>query len=129
MQVFKKYSLLLLILPVMASCTKVIDLKLGNDTGKLVIEGNITNKPGAQTITISRNVAVTATNTYPAVSGATVTVKDQEGRIYLFNETSAGIYTNSLLTGAVGNTYTMSVSTDSKIYSASSEMPQLVQLD
>lgn len=129
MKVSQKYSLLLLILPVLASCTKVIDLKLGNDVGKLVIEGNITNTAGPQTIKLSQNVSVSTTNTYPPVTGATVVVKDEAGNSYAFNEGPEGTYTASSLTGLAGNTYTMSVLTNAKTYTASSQMPAVVTLD
>ena len=41
-----KYLLTLLCLTILCSCTKVVDLKLGNNSGKLVIEGNVTNLGG-----------------------------------------------------------------------------------
>jgi hypothetical protein len=112
-----------------ASCTKVIDLKLGNDTGKLVIEGNVTNKRGTQFIKLSRNVAFTSTNSYPAVTGATVSVSDATGKIYPFTEGPAGSYSTSLLAGTAGGTYTMNVITGGSAYTASSTMPQAVKLD
>jgi hypothetical protein len=129
MKALKKHILFFFILPVLASCTKVIDLNLGNDTGKLVIEGNITNITGTQTIKLSRNVSVSTTNTYPAVSGATVAISDQAGNKYPFTEGPLGTYTISSLAGIAGNTYTMAVLTNSKTYTASSVMPATVALD
>jgi hypothetical protein len=122
-------TLYLISLLALASCTKVIDLKLGNDTGKLVIEGNITNTAGSQVIKLSTNVPFSNTNTYPPVSGATVSVSDQAGNSYPFTEGPSGTYSNSLLTGIPGNTYTMTVVTGSKTYTATSVMPALVSLD
>src|ERR1700749_285108 len=112
-----------------SSCTKVIDLNLSNESGKLVIEGNITNGSGPQTFTLSTNVPFTNTNTYPAVTGATVTVTDQSGNSYSFTEGPSGTYTNSQLTGVPGNTYTMTVLTKGVTYTAVSTMPQGVGLD
>jgi hypothetical protein len=129
MKIFKSHSLLLLMPLALASCTKVINLDVGNDTGRLVIEANVTNVAGAQTVKLSQNVSVYTTNTYPTVSGAVVTVKDQAGNTYLFTETAAGTYTNNLLTGTAGNSYALSVSTNSKTYTANSVMPALVKLD
>jgi hypothetical protein len=129
MKAFKTYIKFLLFLPVLASCTKVIDLKLGNNTGDLVIEGNITNVAGAQTIKLSQNVAVSTTNTYPPVTGATVTVSDQTGNNYSFTEGPAGTYTVNNLAGLTGSTYTMNVLAASKTYKASSVMPAPVTLD
>ena len=114
---------------VISACTKVIDIKTGNDSGKLDIEANVTNAGGPQIITLSKNVAFTNTNTYPPVSGATVTVTDQAGNSYPFAEGIAGTYTNSQLTGVPGDTYTMSVLTGGVTYAASSTMPVGVVID
>jgi hypothetical protein len=94
----KLYTILCLSL-MLSACTKVIDLKLGNDSGKLVIEANVTNASAPQIIKLSKNVAFTNTNTYPPVTGATVTVTDQTGQIYAFTEGISGTYTNSQLKG------------------------------
>ncbi len=119
----------LLITLITISCTKVIDLNLGNDTGKLVIEGNITNLPGTHYIKLSQNVSFTNTNTYPAVTGATITVTDQAGNIYKLPEGPAGTYSINQFAGMSGNTYTMNVLTNGKNYTASSTMPDVVVLD
>ncbi|MDB5089731.1 MAG: hypothetical protein JWR09_3725 [Mucilaginibacter sp.] len=111
------------------SCTKVIDLKLGNDTGKLVIEGNITDVSEPQYIKLSRNVAFNNTNTYPAVTGATVSVSDDKGNTYPFKEGPSGTYSINLMNGITGSTYNMTVLTNGASYTASSTMPSLIQLD
>jgi hypothetical protein len=111
------------------SCTKVIDLKLGNDTGKLVIEGNITNVNGPQFIKLSRNVPFTSTNTYPPVTGATVTLTDTTGIIYTLTEYPAGTYYINPYRGRANGVYKMTVLADGITYSASSTMPGRVKLD
>jgi len=129
MKALKKYSLLMMLLPALAGCTKVIDLKLGNDTGKLVIEGTFTDVIGAQTVKLSRNVPFTNTNIYPTVSGATVVLTNSIGDKRSFTETSRGIYTSTPLAGLERETYTLSVTTDSKTYTATSTIPTRVFLD
>ncbi|PTQ96611.1 uncharacterized protein DUF4249 [Mucilaginibacter yixingensis] len=127
----KKIVIYLYILAITASisaCEKVIDIKVANDSGKLVIEGAVTDQAG-QTIKLSRNVAFTSTNTYPAVTGATVSVTDQNGKVYAFTEGAAGTYTNAALTGASGQTYQMNVNTGNQTYTATSTMPLKVALD
>lgn len=126
---FKPYIIFAAILPLLSACTRVIDLKLGDDTGKIVIEGNVTNTAGPQIIKLSRNVPVSNTNVYPAVSGATVTVTDQAGRNFVFTEGTQGTYTNNTLTGKVGDTYTMNVVSGTTTYKATSVMPAVVKLD
>jgi hypothetical protein len=128
-QAFKFHIITLLIVITITSCTKVIDLKLGDNSGLLVIEGNITNMPGPQYIKISRNVAFTNNNTYPPVTGATVFISDGLGRKIQFIEGPAGTYSAGRLSGIPGITFTMTVLTDGQTYTASSSMPLPVKLD
>jgi hypothetical protein len=123
------YLLSLLLLITASSCTKVINLDLGNQTGALVIEGNITNIAGPQIIKLTQNVSFSTNNTYPPVTGATVTVNDQTGKSYPFTEAPAGTYTFNPLTGLAGNTYTLHVTANGKSYQAISVMPATIALD
>jgi hypothetical protein len=125
---FKFYISALLLILVAISCTKVIDLKLGDQAGKLVIEGNITSVHAAQVIKLSQNVPFTNTNVYPPVTGATVTVSDGFNTVP-FTEGTSGTYSANRFVGAPGVTYTMTVVTGGKTYTASSTMPQRVSLD
>jgi hypothetical protein len=113
----------------LASCTKVIDLKLGNASNQLVIEGNITNVNGQQRVVLNKNVPFGNTNTYPPVTGATVTISDQAGNSFSLVETTPGNYTIDNLSGVRGTTYTLTVSTGGQTYHASSTMPAPVVLD
>jgi hypothetical protein len=112
-----------------SSCKKVIDLDLRDASGQLVIEGNVTNTAGPQYVRISRNVPFTDPNNYPAVSGATVSISDSLGNTYPLTESPAGTYSNKQLTGVDGQTYSLSVTTGGKTYTAKSKMPQTVVLD
>jgi hypothetical protein len=125
----KYYTALLLILLIAASCRKVINLDLGNNTGQLVIEGNITNEAGTQYVTLSRNVPFTSTNTYPAVTGATVIFDNNNGKRVQLTEGPAGTYAINNAYGTAGRTYTLSVAADGKTYTANSTMPEVVVLD
>jgi hypothetical protein len=112
-----------------SSCQRVIDLKLDNAATQLVIEGNVTNVHGAQYVTISQTVPFTNTNTFPAVSKATVTIADDRGNTYnLVEGTTPGTYI-SVFTGRPGITYTLTVITNGKTYTGSSTMPQPVFFD
>lgn len=125
----KYFTGLLLLLLLATSCRKVIDLNLGNHTGELVIEGNFTNEVGTQVVKLSRNVPFTNTNTYPAVTGATVILDNHHGRLIPFVEGPAGTYTVTQLGGILGRTYTLNVTVDGKTYTANSTMPGFVGLD
>lgn len=129
MKNLKIYTPILLLLLALTSCKKVIDLKLGNNTGQLVIEGNLTNIKGTQIVKLSTNIPFTDKNSYPAVTGALVKLMDDLGNSYNLKETSPGNYTVDLLAGIAGNTYTMNVISNGKSYSAGSVMPAVVKLD
>jgi len=124
---FKYYPLALIILLAVGSCKRVIDLDLANESGKLVIEANVTDTAGQQVI-LSRNVQFTSPNVYPAVTGAAVLIKDADGNQYPLTEGPAGTYSNPF-TGESGKSYSLSVAIDGKTYTAQSTMPQAVKLD
>ncbi len=124
-----KYYIFCTVLGLATSCTKVVDLKLNNNAGILVIEGNITNIRGPQYIKLHQNVSFSNTNTYPPVTGATVSVSDDKGNNYDFTEGPAGTYSITAMAGTPGYTYSMKVITNGKIYTANSVMPAQVILD
>ncbi|MDB5024232.1 MAG: hypothetical protein JWP78_1987 [Mucilaginibacter sp.] len=125
----KYCTALLLIVFIAASCRKVISLDLGNNTGQVVIEGNITNEPGTQYVKLSRNVPFTSTNTYPAVTGATVIFDNNHGKRYALTEGPSGTYALDNAYGTIGRTYTLIVTADGKTYTANSTMPAVTVLD
>nr|WP_068892815.1 DUF4249 domain-containing protein [Pedobacter panaciterrae] len=129
MKNLKIYFPALLIALALTSCEKVIDLKLGDDTGKLVIEGNLTNIKGTQLFKLTTNIPFTNKNTYPPVTGAIINLKDEKGNTYPMVETSHGNYTANDLAGIPGDAYTMNVFTSGKTYTARSMMPAAVTLD
>lgn len=126
-----KYGLLVMatILMLASACQKVIDLKLDNAAPQLVIEGNLTDEDGPQIVTISKSVSFSATNTFPPVSGAIVTISDSTGVENILTETSPGTYVIVPFKGYYGRTYKLTVKVNGVTYMASSTMPQAVQLD
>lgn len=114
---------------VIGSCKKVIDLNLADTTPQLVIEGNVTDQQGIQTVKISRSVAFDNTNTFPAVSGATVKIIDDKGGIRNLTETTPGVYTVNSYSGRPDRTYTLTAQVNGQTYTARSTMPAKVTLD
>jgi len=124
-----KFSNLLIISLMIASCQKVITIDLNSVNPKLVVEGNINNQPGPYTVKLSHTVNVYDPNVFPAVSGANVIISDNAGTTDTLKETSAGIYRTTTLQGVVGRTYTMKIITNGKTYTAVSTMPSQVPID
>lgn len=124
------YLVLLAIIAMVASCQKVISLKLSNSSPQVVIEGNLTNVFGVQYVVITQSVNFTSTNTFPLVAGASVSITDDStGTVYKFKEDTAGIYSFYPMVGYAGRKYTLTVKTGGQTYTASSTMPAQVNLD
>ena len=111
------------------SCQKVIDLKLNNASSQIVIQGNVYDQPGPDTVRISKSVNFDSTNVFPPVSGANVVISDNAGNSETLAEIYPGTYITSSLQGVPGRTYTLSVRTTNQTYTASSTMPSAVTID
>jgi hypothetical protein len=112
------------------ACKKVIQVDLNNAAPQIVIEGEVTNGAGPYQVKISKTVNFSAGNSFPPVSGASVQVTDSNnGLVYIFNETTPGLYAANNFTGVTQHTYQLSVLADGKTYTASSTMPAPVHLD
>ncbi|PQJ12895.1 DUF4249 domain-containing protein [Flavipsychrobacter stenotrophus] len=112
------------------SCQKVIHIDLNSADPKYVVEGNISNQAGPQTIKLSKTVSFESSNVFPAVSGALVTVTDATAGITdTLQEGAAGYYTTISMTGVPGHTYQLYVKSDSKVFTSTCTMPLPVTLD
>lgn len=128
----RKHSLLIsfsMLLMAITSCQRVIDINIGTNEEKVVIEGKFTNVSGIQTVNITKTVAYNDANVYPPVTGATVSITSTSGTI-TFKESQPGIYTTiSNTRGRSGTAYTLTVKSGDKTYTATSAMPNQVMLD
>jgi len=127
----KKQTLFILIaiLFLVSSCQEVIDLKLNTTSSQIVIQGNLDDLEGPDTIKISRSVDFDQASIFPAVTGAAVTITSNVGDTAILTEISEGIYVTDSLQGVAGRTYTLNVLTEGKTYTASSTMPNAVAID
>lgn len=112
-----------------SACEKVIDIDLDKVEKKYVIEGWLTDQVGDARVSISRTKDFSDNNNIDAISGATVTVTDNDGQTIDFSETAAGIYTAPALSGISGKTYTLSVKINDQTYTATSTMPAKINMD
>ena len=118
----------MLILLVLLSCEKVIELPLKGNEPKYVIEGMVTNEPGVCKVRLTQSVNFSNSNEFPTVSGAVVKVKDN-GVESVLTETGPGLYSTSAINGTPGHTYELVVTVNGKTFTASSTIPQPVHLD
>jgi hypothetical protein len=111
------------------SCTKVVKINLNASAPKLIIEGNISDQTISCQVKLTKSVNFDELNSFPKVSGATVSIKDNTGNNYVLIETSPGLYIAPGVNGIPGRTYTLSVTLDGITYTAVSYMPAPVSID
>lgn len=128
MRIEKQTILIFLVIIFTLGCKKVIDVNLKNSEAQMVITGEVNNLPGPYKVTISKSVNFTDDNDFPPVTGALVTIKNKRNTDTLV-EKVPGSYFTSGIKGKPGESYTLNVSFDGKIYSSTSVMPKPVQLD
>lgn len=127
------HRILFLLVPVLclalSSCEKVIDLDLNTTDPHVVIDGNITDQPGPYTVNVTQTTKYLTDQPSPGVSGAKVIISDNTGITDTLKEQIPGVYVTTHIQGKVGNTYFLSVTTDSKTYTAQSTMPSVNHID
>jgi len=111
------------------SCKKEVNLNLDDAGPHIVIQGEITDAAGPYSVKINQSVSFNSENSFPAVSGASIKISDNEGHTDSLTETSPGVYSTQLLQGKPGNTYTMTVKALDSLYTAVSTMPFPVNFD
>ncbi|MCW3126681.1 MAG: hypothetical protein JWO03_2339 [Bacteroidetes bacterium] len=112
-----------------SACRKDIHLNLQNASGILVIEGNINDQPGPYSVFLSKSVTFYDSNNVVPVSGAAVIISDNIGNRDSLTEVSPGHYQTATITGTVGRTYQLHVSSEGKQYDATSILHPPVAID
>ncbi|MCJ7935649.1 MAG: DUF4249 domain-containing protein [Chryseobacterium sp.] len=125
----KNTFLIILSLFAVTSCQKEVDLDLADQSGNIVIEGNVTNQTGPYTVKITKSVGVAQPNQYPAVTGAKVILSDNTGQTEILQYIGQGMYQTSTFVGISGRTYTLNVQAEGKQYTAQSTMPEAVDFE
>ena len=118
-----------LILPVLSSCEKVIDLELKDSEPVIVISAEINDQLENQYVRISNTYAFTEPNRANAVTGARVIVTSQTGSVINYSEITPGVYQSPRFRGRTGFKYKLDVTVNGKKFSAESTMPEKVFLD
>ena len=125
-------SVIVMLLSILSfsGCTKIIEVNLNDADPQVVIEANVQNSSGPHYVQISKTVNYSASNQFPAVTGARVIIKDLTGGVAdTLIELQQGLYASRIITGVAGRTYQLEVTTGGKSYSAQSKMPAAAQLD
>lgn len=108
-----------------------VDIPLKDGSGKVVIEGYVTDEDGPYEIRVSKSLGITnGSNDYPVITNAKVVLTDNHGQTEtLVYDATEKVYTTTNFHTKEGDTYTLSVTVDGKEYKATSTMPKLVEID
>lgn len=113
-----------------SGCEKVIDLDLNTAAPIIVVDGQVTNSLTAGSIVkLSYTNKVKSDNSIVPLTGAAVTIQEDNGNVYFLPEVSNGVYQNASLVGITGKTYHLKVETSAVTLTSSSTMPTMVDLD
>ena len=136
-EVFHKY--LMTGIPLLAAgllfsaCEDGISPELEKAGPILVVDAWLTNLPGAQVITITETQPYFENALPPGVSGANVSVVDDQGKVYAFQEGQDGKYTwmpvSTEVFGQTGRTYTLTVEYNGDTFTSTSRMGRVPAID
>jgi hypothetical protein len=122
-------SILFIALLLFTSCEKKVDLSYKGNQSRIIIEGNITNETGPYFVKITKSISLTATETYPTIDDAVITMSDNAGNNETLVPIGDGMYRTNSLNGVAGRTYTLTVKAGDQVYTAQSTMQQQVAFD
>lgn len=127
----KKHSWILMTgLIALFSCEETIKLDLKQSDPKIVIEGLVTDRSNDHFVKISRSRGFYESGPAQMVSNAMVTVRDDAGNVYPFNESQDGYYVpTNLFTGVIGRTYTLSVTVNGQLYESQETLLRVAAVD
>jgi len=132
----KNIFFILLFAVVFASCDRPIHLNLNESQVRVIIEGQVTNRPGYQYVKLSRSVDFYQTGALPKITNATVSVKDSDGNEVMFihnpnnKADSIGYYLpQTPFLGVIGKDYHLRVDVDGEIYEADDHLYPVTSVD
>jgi hypothetical protein len=127
-------SMLFMSFVTLSGCEDVIDLETETGPQQLVVDGWITNQAGPQTIRLSWSASYFDNGPAKPVLGAQVTVTDDKGKVYKFEDLAGdGQYiwgkTNADTLAKIGRIYTLQIKNEADTYTALSEMKRVPTVD
>lgn len=117
-----------------SSCTDVIDVDLEKGESQLVVDAWINNQAEPQVIRLRTTSPYFDTSASPSVTGAQVSVTDEDGNVFDFIDTNSnGNYIwdpqGGTPFGTVGKSYTLNIESNGITYQSTSQMGRIVPVD
>jgi hypothetical protein len=112
-----------------ASCERVIEVDLNTAAPRYVIEGILRNGDVPASVTITQTANFQNENFFPPITNAKVTLSDDLGNSVIMEPNMAGIFINGIIKGEPGRTYYLEVEIEGNTFTATSTMPEPVNID
>lgn len=108
-------KILVITLLFISSCITEFIPRTNEDKKILVVEGLITDRPGVNTVKLSKSLQLGTKNNLNPVTGGLVTISDNLGNIFNLTEKADGIYVtdSAQFKGVIGRFYTLNIITSS----------------
>ena len=120
----------------LSSCDEPVRLDPKQSASRIIIEGQVTNKPGYQYVKVTRSGGFYETGKTPRVTNAAVLVEDDLGTVYQYihnpgnKSDSLGYYIpEKSFTGEIGRTYRLTVNIDDQLYQAEDKLYSVTAVD
>jgi len=126
----KRIFYILILLPLLQSCTEVINFDLNDDQARYVFDGLITTDKKQHFVRITQSTSFYYDEVAPAVSGADVSITGG-GQTFILTEsaTEPGLYLTDSIEGEVGTIYTMNAVIDGETFNASDTLRDVNPID
>lgn len=114
---------------IFSSCEEVIEINTDDIQQKIVVDGAISDKPGASRILLGMSENVFKSGSGAKISGADIFIKDEEGNTDKLIESEKGKYVLSSLKPEIGKTYTLIIEHNGKEYRGVSTLNAPMKID
>ncbi len=110
----KIYNLFALFFLLIAGCITQFIPETDENQELIVVEGLITNRPGQNTIKLSKSLPIGKSSVKNPLKGCKVTITDDVGNSFMLSESKAGIYMtdSAAFTGVIGRKYILHIQTN-----------------
>lgn len=107
------------------SCTEIIQLDLRNNKSEVVVEASMAAANEIRVL-LSRSVNLDESNTFPLLTGAQVSISDENNNTEVLTEIEPGVYQSITTKGIEGKRYFLDLIVNNQSISATSTMPSIV---
>lgn len=118
-----------LILCITAACEEILDIDVNQIPQQLVVNGSVSSSIAKTQVRLSLTSNVFKEENIKKISGARVTINDEQGQSEVLIESEPGLYKAATLYGVPGRTYSLKINYGENTYTATSRMPQQIELD